>query len=747
MSGVSLIANLARVLLGGMRKPALAVCLAAAALAPACGGGQSDAPTAEVARPPSPFPASAEPADAPVAATPATAAASATGQYAPAPERATSAPARGQAAPTPAPMPTPGAAVSPATPEPAPTPENRARKLLAIYMVGSDLEEEDGYGSQDLLELIEGYQSLPEGHALEIIVAFGGANKNGWRGMKFANARQIIADAQDGAFGNETAPDAYLRRDESANMDDEGSLTLFLDMLKDDYPEYDGRFLVFWDHGNSYKGFGGDTNFGGEQMSMEDLAGALRRSVSGTFDLIGFDACFMASLEVARFMHPHARYMLASEGREPGHGWRWSEVVRAYAEEGAVIDVGKRIVDDFVDDVHGGARFDGRTLSLVDLGRYAEMVAALDPVVSALGRQVASRGEYSMDIAFSITRAGTFGESRKDDLPPVSIDLRHVVQMMAGEFEGTEIAPALGGLLAEIDRYVVYSEHDGSRPHANGVSIAVPDDTDANFSRYKLNDTWLEFQDAYADFRTSDTTSPAIVEQTWDDAGTLATIADEFLAEVTAVYGFVLPVANDGGAFEDVFVVVAEVEAQPTGVEGQYFAPEWDGRWLAVTYDANESAAWIPASYNGRFEDEYGEYFIYTAEIDFYTGHGHGPEFAMLTLYVDGDMKVFDHTIQTYQYVHYGGQGETIRFDKATHQLVVGDSMRFWNYGFNMVDASADGWMDASGMITFTREPLFTLEELDFRDESGRARDYYYAIWAEDLNGNGALSVLAEAGE
>ena len=69
--------------------------------------------------------------------------------------------------------------------------------------------------------MIEGYESLPEDHEVEVVVAFGGANKDGWRGMKFADMDQIMDDSEDDEFGNETWADAYLYEDDSANMDDE----------------------------------------------------------------------------------------------------------------------------------------------------------------------------------------------------------------------------------------------------------------------------------------------------------------------------------------------------------------------------------------------------------------------------------------------------------------------------------------------------------------------------------------------
>ena len=83
-------------------------------------------------------------------------------------------------------------------------------------MVGSDLEGGDQAGTKDLRELLEGYEGLPDVEGIEVIVAFGGTDKDGWRGMKFADMDQIKADSQDGRFGNETGDDAYLYRDDES---------------------------------------------------------------------------------------------------------------------------------------------------------------------------------------------------------------------------------------------------------------------------------------------------------------------------------------------------------------------------------------------------------------------------------------------------------------------------------------------------------------------------------------------------
>ena len=607
-------------------------------------------------------------------------------------------------------------------------------------MIGSDLEEDDQSGTKDLHELIEGYESLSDGQEVEVIVAFGGADKDGWRGMKFANISQIRDDAWDQEFGNETGSDAYLHYDAAANMDDVESLTRFLEYLGEEYLDFNQRFLTFWDHGNSYQGFGGDTYFNdGYAMSMYEMDLAFQRGQPGRFDLIGFDACFMASVEVAKVIEPYADYMIASEASEPGHGWLWSAVIRHYAWEDSVVEAGRKMVDNFVQDVHGDTDW-GKTLSLLDLRQYDQLVAALNPVLSAFGQGLRSSGEYSYSLNYGSTRAQDYGGvDRKGKR--TSIDLKHFTQLLAESSPpNADIIPSLNELLVAIDRFVVHSDHDWSKPNSFGIAIDAPENHDEYFSVDKISDDWRDFQRAYADLRQSDTTPPEVEEQFSDSEGTVALLVDDNLARVTTIYGF-----TDG----EFFLTVAELEAAPTGVEGWYSTPAWDQRWFTVEYDpAAEETAWIPASLDSRFEYDGQEYTIYTAEIDYYqAGKDYSADedpydLAVMTLIVDEYMEVQYHDIQTYMYVYSGPEDEegAPRFDKATFQIIPGDAIQFWTSGYHLYDPSEDTWLPASEIVIFVQEPVFDFEPLEFEDESGQPIEYEYAMWAEDVNGNWVLS-------
>ncbi len=631
---------------------------------------------------------------------------------------------------------------------PAPI-DGSGAKLLAIYIVGSDLEEDYLAASADLEELLIGYYSLDDPLKIEIVVAFGGADKDGWRGMKLANILQLTADYGDLEFGNETGPDAYLYQADGAHMGDESSLTLFLDYLGDAYADLDQRFLVMWDHGNSYKGFGNDSNFNGDPLHLDELERALAGIGADRFDLIGFDACLMATVEVARVMAPHADYMIASEAIVPGHGWSWSDVVRLYVEGDDPVGFGREMVDNFVQDVHS-YESTGKTISLLDLSRFDHLVAALDPVVALFTDRMLQDETYSDVLVYGASKAQSFGASERDD-SRASVDLKHFAELLAEGTDDAQLAADLEALIAAVDRFVVHTNHDGAMPNAHGIAIDAPENVEHEYASYKLNDLWWEFQLVYLDFRNGDSDPPEMIIELIDSDGAFATVLDERLARVTTLYGYIETFEFDDGP-SDYFMVVAEEPALPSEIEDVYLAPSWDQIWFTVQYDPNADTAWIPAFLSETFELDGRTYLAYVAEIELYQANKDYSrqeldyDLGTLTLIVElsDTWEIVDYYVETYRIFYASADDEegTVQFDKATLQLGPGDRLQFWSLGLNLNDPAEDSWFATSEILTFVQEPIFLFEFLEFEDAHGWLIDYYYAMRAEDASGNSVLSEL-----
>ncbi len=384
--------------------------------------------------------------------------------------------------------------------------DGSGQKLLVIYMVGSDLESDGGAATSDLVELIDGYNTIVQDR-VEVIIAFGGADKFGWQGIKFADISQIIEDASDGQFGNSYS---YLYRADSANMGDKSALTLFLQYVTQRYENFDSSFLTFWNHGGAYTGFGNDEVFNYDSLSLSDIENALAESNIGKFDLIGFDACLMGSMEVARFISPHAKYLLASEELEPGHGWHWTSVIQAFSDRSDIVDTGRAIIDLFVLNIHD-YESDGKTLSLLDLSHFDDLVDKIDSFTTSFSPNILSDTDYSEALIYGSTHTAEFGRQSKE-AQRVSIDLKNFAQTIRSQILDFQARVTLDNLIASVDDFVVYARNDGTRPNANGVSIAPPEEINPDWEPYMLNSNWREFQATFDILRKNDTTSPEVVD-------------------------------------------------------------------------------------------------------------------------------------------------------------------------------------------------------------------------------------------
>lgn len=88
-------------------------------------------------------------------------------------------------------------------------------------------------------------------------------------------------------------------------MADPETLEQFLRFLSADRPQPDDRFVILWNHGAGYVGYGLDENFR-KLLTLEELDAAFSSSGLPKLD------------------------MVASEETEPSHGWNYRFVVPAF---------------------------------------------------------------------------------------------------------------------------------------------------------------------------------------------------------------------------------------------------------------------------------------------------------------------------------------------------------------------------------------------------------------------------------
>ncbi|MCV6638070.1 clostripain-related cysteine peptidase [Candidatus Albibeggiatoa sp. nov. NOAA] len=436
--------------------------------------------------------------------------------------------------------------------QPTPKDGGNQKTLLMLYMVGSDLEgmsegRRQHAGTRDFKEMEKAYNSQGfDKSKFDMIIAFGGAGVDGWHGVKYATLEQVIADGQeDFIYGNSNN---YLYAEKNAHMGDQSTLTHFLKYVKAGYQNYNQHILFMWDHGASFQGFGHDVDFGSDPLQLPEISNSLKSSGIGKLDLIGFDACLMASMEVAKTVHPHASYLLGSEETEPGHGWNWEHVLKTAATTSDITIFGKSLIDNFVQDksheyiivdgdhkgqTDGLFNQKGKTLALLDLGQYANVQSKLDAFAQVITPKIANQDTAVIDaFKHAGSKARAYGVDEKGT-SEYGHDLKHFIDLFIGRYESNEAK----ALQEAINTFVIHSGEDGTRSGSFGVFINSLNKKPTiekgyvwqsprikNIEGWTINytsDAVWKLQDAWGKHLSSDTTPPKVVSNTIVQANTV----------------------------------------------------------------------------------------------------------------------------------------------------------------------------------------------------------------------------------
>ena len=188
---------------------------------------------------------------------------------------------------------------------------------LMIYMVGSDLEAATAAATNDMKEMEESGIDLSK---VKLLVYTGGSPK--WH-----NAELEVPTDKHAVFELTKEGFVQVENFESASMGEADTLSGYLNYGYENYPS-ESYGLILWDHGNGpVMGYGSDILYESDALTLPEIEEALEASPFGEdnkLEFIGFDACLMASAELACVVDEYANYLVASQEVEPGFGWNYS---------------------------------------------------------------------------------------------------------------------------------------------------------------------------------------------------------------------------------------------------------------------------------------------------------------------------------------------------------------------------------------------------------------------------------------
>ncbi|MCL2356517.1 MAG: clostripain-related cysteine peptidase [Defluviitaleaceae bacterium] len=334
-----------------------------------------------------------------------------------------------------------------ATSDIQPEPPAALAYTVMIYMNGSDLESEFGAATDDLAEMLD---SGLDSQNANVLILTGGTNR--WQNSAIPETECVIWRLADGALFEQHSFGMV-------NMGCPDTLSEFITFCRDEFPA-EKYGLIMWDHGGgAIAGFGHDEKFYDDALTLADMEKAFNEAglAEEKLEFLGFDACFMATFEMAMLARHFARVMIASADLEPGEGWDY-HFLAAFNEEICAFALGEIIVDTFFEyyETRGLADEEILTLSVIDLEKVPE-------VSRALGRIVPAELSPHLFREFAARRAATktFGECSPRDNYADMVDIGDMARQLAN------LRPhEAKALIYALKNCVTYSRHNlGTEVH------------------------------------------------------------------------------------------------------------------------------------------------------------------------------------------------------------------------------------------------------------------------------------------
>ncbi len=274
------------------------------------------------------------------------------------------------------------------------------------------------------------------------------------------------------------------------NMGDPQTLIDFVKWTKSNYPA-DHYALIFWGHGwNWHPGYVMADDTDGDTLEYEETRSAIPSL--GFIDVVGYDGCNMASIEIFNLWHGHATAVTSSQEWVGGEGLQYDLVLAQLASNP------KMTADQVAIAFSQSASADKTWSSVAVDVRFDSLVAAVDQWSGALKNGLVSyRKKY--DRAFGATQ--DFWQAPMDkDLYDMAYEVNRLVN-------DANIKSKSQAVMNAVDAVVLHERHVNAYSGAHGITIyhiSKASQKDSDYIYYRstidiaLSTGWDEFLDAYA---------------------------------------------------------------------------------------------------------------------------------------------------------------------------------------------------------------------------------------------------------
>ena len=339
------------------------------------------------------------------------------------------------------------------------TPVVRVNSGAGSYETTANVDS-DGFATGNFNQLL-GVEYAPN---VKVVVQTGGAKR--WQTAMInpnRTQRWLFDESNDAALVYDGPVE---------NMADPGTLTEFLRFCTDNY-DADHKIAIFWNHGGGIQGYGQDSIFGGEIMSLKQMAQAFEDADCGRFEAIGFDACLMGTVEVAKILSPYAKYLYASEESEPACGWNYSALVEAFNEADGMngAKLGLKVTDSYIERALSQNAEYGyvcpATFSVIDLEKAETLYSAYDTFAGEALKAVADDSSMFAKLSRAAQASVAYGGS--------AYRIFNLIDLGQFMVEAQDLFPAeTQKILGLLDETVLYTRASSYLSESTGIAVYYP---------------------------------------------------------------------------------------------------------------------------------------------------------------------------------------------------------------------------------------------------------------------------------
>ena len=357
---------------------------------------------------------------------------------------------------------------------------------ILVYMDGDNNLEPAVIDDINEMESVSGLSNVNIVIQVDRINGYDSSNGD-WTG---ARRYKIVHDTNPNTISS-----TLLSNLGEVNMGDPSVLKSFMEWGLTNYPA-NHYALVLWDHGGGVEGVAWDDTNNNDHLTVDELSSTFEQVANDfgnqvSFDIIGFDACLMSTVEVVSQIKDYAKYIVASEEVEPGDGWPYDRILNMLSKSPSMDgqQLATIIVNEYGNDYESRGAYD-TTLSAIKTDKVQNLMNIIDSFSSQLKTQLTS--EINANTNFPKTRSieNAINNAQKYQLDN-QIDFGGFVKLLKDSNNFDNIL--LTSLLGNYTNTILKTYYGSLRGGSTGLTVHVnPYDYPAGLKIVK-NTNWDEF--------------------------------------------------------------------------------------------------------------------------------------------------------------------------------------------------------------------------------------------------------------